>query len=184
MRPVLVLAAVLAFAAPAFAQEAPETYPVPEVTISSDLSALPEAVRATRDKLIAAARSGDIEQLRPIIAAQANPPQVSYGDAGDPVEYLTTYSADGGGAENLAILLDLLDAPYAVLDAGSDDPSYVWPYLAVMDNLADLTPAQKVDAYRILTPDQLQELIDLEAWYYWRVYIGKNGEWQAFVAGD
>lgn len=184
MRLALGFAATLALLPPAFAQEDVETYPVPEITISDDLSLLPAPVRETREKLIAAARSGDIEALRPIIAAQEFPPQVSYGEAGDPIDYLTTYSADGAGLENLAILLDLLAAPYAVFDVSSDAPSYVWPYLAVVENLADLTPAQKVDAYRILTPDQLTELTELEAWYYWRVYIGGDGEWQAFVAGD
>ncbi|MNW09744.1 hypothetical protein D3C71_2068180 [compost metagenome] len=54
----------------------------------------------------------------------------------------------------------------------------------MVEDLSALTPAQKVDAYRILTHEQLTELTELEAWYYWRVYIGKDGEWQAFVAGD
>ncbi|WP_338722676.1 hypothetical protein [Devosia sp. XK-2] len=172
------------FAVPAPAQDDIETYPYPLYEISSDLSALPAPVAQTRQRLIDAALSGDIEALRPIIAEQKFPPTVSYGEPDDAVDYLKTYSADGEGLENLAILLDLLNAPYAVFDTESDDPSYVWPYLAVMEDLSALTPAQKVDAYRIVTHEQLTELVELEAWYYWRVYIGKDGEWQAFVAGD
>lgn len=167
--------------APAAAQDA---MPYPDYTVSNDLSLLPEPVRLKREALIAAALTGDIEALRPIVADQANPPTVSYGGPDDAVDYLKTYSADGAGIENLAILLDLLNAPYAVFDSSGDNPSYVWPYLAVVPDLAALTPAEKVDAYRILTHEQFTELVELQAWYYWRVYIGQDGEWQAFVAGD
>lgn len=156
----------------------------PEVVVSRDLSQLPAPVAEKREALIAAALTGDIEQLRPIVEAQASPPTVSYGGPDDAVDYLKEQSADGDGIEALAILLDLLEAPYAIFDAGSDTPSYVWPYLAVVEDLSALTPAEEVDAYRILSHDQFSELVELEAWYYWRVYIGKDGEWQAFVAGD
>ncbi|WP_297108151.1 hypothetical protein [uncultured Devosia sp.] len=183
MRLAALCLAVLA-AAPAVAQDNAESYPYPKYEISADLSTLPAPVAETRQRLIAAAQSGDIEALRPIIEAQTHPPTVSYGGPDDAVDYLKTYSADGEGLENLAILLELLEAPYAVFDTESDDPSYVWPYLAVVEDLSALTPAQKVDAYRILTHEQLAELVELEAWYHWRVYIGKDGEWQAFVAGD
>lgn len=176
---------VLAFiSAPVLAQDDAEEYAYPLYEISADLSALPEPVARTRQRLIDAALSGDIEALRPIIADQEFPPTVSYGGPDDAVDYLKTYSADGEGFENLGILLELLDAPYAIFDTESDNPSYVWPYLAVVEDLTTLTPPQKVDAYRILTHEQLTELIELEAWYYWRIYIGKDGEWQAFVAGD
>lgn len=156
----------------------------PKVTVSSDLSQLPEAVQQKRQDLIEAALSGDIEALRPIIDAQTAPPTVSYGGPDDAVDYLKTASADGAGIESLAILLNLLNAPYAVLDTGGDSPSYVWPYLAVLPDLTTLTDAQKVDAYRIMDHQQFTGLAEMGGWYYWRVYIAENGEWQAFVAGD
>lgn len=157
---------------------------VPEIQISEDLSALPPAVAEKRQALIDAARTGDIESLRPIIAAQSSPPNVSFGAPDDAVDYLISQSADGEGIEPLAILLDLLDAPYAVFDPTGDSPSYVWPYLAVVPDLTSLSPAEKVDAYRLLSHEQVSELVELQAWYYWRVYIAEDGEWQAFVAGD
>ena len=179
----LLAAAVLALSCtlPANAQD---DMAYPDYTVSDDLAALPEAVARKREELIAAALTGDIEALRPIVKAQAAPPTVSYGGPDDAVDYLKTYSADGQGIENLAIMLELLDAPYAVFDSASDNPSYVWPYLAVVEDLSALTPKEKLDAYRILTHEQFTELVELEAWYYWRLYIGKDGEWQAFVAGD
>lgn len=183
MRPLAPALVALLLIAPVVAQEAEEMV-YPQFTVSSDLSLLPKPVAQKRQQLIDAALTGDIEALRPIVEAQANPPTVSYGGPDDAVDYLKTYSADGQGIENLAILLDLLNAPYAVFDSSSEDPSYVWPYLAVVPDLSALTPPEKVDAYRILTDEQFKELVELEAWYYWRVYIGKDGEWQAFVAGD
>lgn len=177
--------ALLAFiAVPAMAQDEAETFDFPAYEISADLSALPKPVARTRQRLIDAALSGDIDNLRAIIADQQLAPTVSFGGPDDAVDYLKAYSADGEGYESLGILLKLLDAPYAIFDSGSENPSYVWPYLAVVEDLSALTPTQKVDAYRLLTHEQLNELIELDAWYYWRVYIGKDGAWQAFVAGD
>lgn len=139
MRLFAVALLALSLTLPATAQDEPA---YPEYTVSSDLSALPEAVRKTRDALIAAALTGDIEALRPIVEAQAYPPTVSYGGPDDAVDYLKTYSADGQGIENLAIMLELLNAPYAVFDSASDNPSYVWPYLAVVEDLSALTPKE------------------------------------------
>jgi hypothetical protein len=155
----------------------------PQFTVSDDVSALPKAVQETRRQLIEAARSGDIEALRPIIEAQERPPTVSYGAPDDAVDYLRTYSADGEGLENLAILLDLLETPYAVWNNGTD-ATYVWPYLSAVPDLSALTPPQTIDAYRIVSPEALAELIELDAWYYWRVHIAPDGTWLAFVAGD
>lgn len=180
MHRLFALAAVALFATPALAQNA-EVWPVPE--ISSDLSLLPEPVRAKREALIAAARSGDIEALRPIMEAQEHPPTVSYGGPDDAVAYLKGTSEDDEGHQILGLLLDLLDQPYAYFPDGEGTTYYVWPYLAELD-LATLTPEQTVDAYRLLDADQLTELQELQAWYYWRVFISDTGEWTAFVAGD
>jgi hypothetical protein len=166
---------------PATAQEAYDPYA--DRIVSDDISALPQAVQDKRAQLIEATKSGDMEQLRAIMDAQETPPRVSFGDPEDPIEHLRSESADGEGLEMLAILRNLLEAPYAIIGATSDEPSYVWPYLAVME-IPELTPAQKVDAYRIMPADLVKDLPEMGAWYYWRVFIGKNGDWQAFVAGD
>lgn len=180
MHRLFALAAVAMLATPALAQDT-EAWPVPE--ISSDLSLLPEPVRAKREALIEAARSGDVEALRPIMEAQEHSPTVSYGGPDDAVAYLKGASEDDEGHQILGLLLDLLDQPYAYFADGEGETHYVWPYLSQLDP-STLTPEQTVDAYRLLNAEQLQELRDLEAWYYWRVFISENGEWSAFVAGD
>jgi hypothetical protein len=176
MHRLFALAATALLATPALAQDA-DAWPLPE--ISSDLSILPEPVRAKREALIEAARSGDIEALRPIMEAQETPPTVSYGAPDDGIAYLKGASEDGEGRQ----ILGLLDQPFAFFPASEGETYYVWPYLAQLDPTT-LTPGQTVDAYRLLNTEQLQELKDLEAWYFWRVFISESGEWSAFVAGD
>jgi len=179
----LVLATTLALSAPAFAQDAAEeiVWPLPE--ISDDFSALPEPVQAKRQALIEAARTGDIEHLRPIIEAQDTPPNVSFGNPDDPLASLKDASEDDEGRQILGLLLDLFDQPYAFYPDSGGQTHYIWPYLAEIDPNA-LSPEQQVDAYRLLDSEQIAELQKMGAWYYWRIVISESGNWSAFVAGD
>lgn len=171
-----------AAAVPALAQDE-DFDPYANVTVSDDLTALPEPVRAMREALIAATKSGDIENLRPIMEAQAHPPTVSYGGPDDPVAYLREQSDDPEGKPTLALLRNLLEMPYAILPSEDDQASYVWPYLAVID-LETLTPEQTVDAYRLVDQQEFSDMGAFGGWFWWRVYIAEDGEWTAFVAGD
>ena len=120
--------------------------------------------------------TGDIEALRPIIEAQANPPTVSYGGPDDAVDYLKTYSADGQGIENLAILLESAQRALcgvrqrrATIRAMS---GRTWPWFRTSRR----SPRpRKSTPIASSTHEQFTELVELEAWYYWRVYIGKDG---------
>lgn len=177
------LSALLLFTPAALAQDEARYDPYADMVVSDDLAALPAPVRLKRQQLIEATRTGDIESLRAIMDAQEAPPNVSFGLPDDPVAYLREQSADPEGRQMLALLRNLLEMPYAVLGASSDTPSYVWPYLALAD-IENLTPEQSVDAYRLITPEQLEDMHQFGGWFWWRVYIGPDGEWQAFVAGD
>jgi hypothetical protein len=165
---------------------AQETLEVPEAgyAISDNLDRLPDAVREKRDRLLAAAESGDMDQLEAIFDAEPAAPTVSFGGPDDPIAYLKEYSADGAGLENLAIMAELLESPYAVLDGGDGDFIYIWPSFAAMDGLSDLTPAQLVEAYRLVGVEQFNQLKEYGGWLHWRIYIGPQGDLQAFVAGD
>lgn len=177
--------AVFAATAPVSAQEqaAEEGYVWPTPEISSDLSLLPEPVRAKREALIEAARTGDIEALRPIVEAQEFPPNFSFGAPEDGIAYLKETSEDGEGRQILGLLLDLLDQPFAYYPDREGETYYIWPYLAELPP-HELTPEQTVDAYRLLSHAELEELRGAGAWYYWRVFISETGDWSAFVAGD
>lgn len=183
MRLTIAFATALALAAPVFAQDTPETTGWATPEISDDISALPEPVQAKRQALMDAARSGDFDALKPIIDAQDKPPNVSFGDPDDALAYLKGASQDEDGRQILGLLLDLFDQPYAFYPDSGGVTYYIWPYLAEIDPNT-LTPAQQVDAYRLLNREQIEELKEMGAWYYWRTLISESGDWSAFVAGD
>jgi hypothetical protein len=184
-RPILaaVAAAMLTVATPGFAQD----LEIPEggMAVSSEIGNLPEPVRKKVLELSAIAKSGDISLLTPIL--QADQTRVSFGDPEDATAYLKQNSADGEGLEILALLANILEAPFAAVDGGEGPEGgsfYVWPSLAYYESLAGLSAADRVVAYQIMGYQGFEEMKGLDAWYHWRVYIGDNGQLQAFVAGD
>lgn len=182
-KPLVALALFLALAMPAAAQETDDYAPYVDAIVSDDLSALPAPVRAMYDQLLAAAESGDIERLGRLYDAQDVPPTISYGEVGDAVATFKRNSADGEGADVLAALEKLLHVSYAIIGASSDDPSYVWPALFVAD-LTDLSKAQKAELRSLVDEETYQSMLEFGGWYDYRLFIGKDGDWQAFVAGD
>lgn len=152
--------------------------------IRRDFSQLPETVRRARDELLAAAKSGDVEALRPIIKRQTNMPVLSFGAVLDPILFLRDSSNDGEGRELMAIMIELLEAPYAITPAENGEPEiYVWPAYASND-LVNLSPKELIDVYKIVSHQDLEEMQLYGGWYFFRVGIDANGEWRYFVAGD
>ena len=97
--------------------------------------------------------------------------------------FLKSASGDGEGIEILAILIDVLNAGYARVEAGSDDEIYVWPYFTQVD-LSRLTKPQLVELFRIVTAGDYQSMIDFGAYNFYRIGITPDGKLQFFVAGD
>ncbi|MBP8938418.1 MAG: hypothetical protein KBG72_08030, partial [Agrobacterium sp.] len=108
----------------------PDNAPEMSVVIEHDISKAPEAVRKLRQQIIDAAASGDIEKLRPFIAAGQNAFRIDGSDSEDPIAALKSYSGDPDGLEVLAIIIDLLSTGYAHIDAGTPDEAYLFPYFA------------------------------------------------------
>jgi len=144
---------------------------------------LPDAVRETRGKLIEAARSGDMEQLRAVAAEQAEPPSTAFDDVGDPIDYLKSLASDVGGREILAILLEVLEAGHVHVDAGGAEEMYLWPYFAAYP-LEALTPPQLVELFTLLASAEYEEMRSYGAYTFFRVGIGADGSWHFFLAGD
>jgi hypothetical protein len=144
---------------------------------------MPEPVRETRRRLMDAARSGDIEQLRPLMEAQPEPPSVSFGDPGDPIEYLKQLSADADGREILAILLEVLESGFVHVAPGTPEELFVWPYFAQFP-LEALTPGQIVELFTLLTAADLEDMKSFGGYTFFRVGIAPDGRWMFFVAGD
>jgi hypothetical protein len=144
---------------------------------------MPEPVRQMRARLMDAARSGDIEQLRRLMKAQPEMPSVSFGDPGDPIEYLKALSSDAEGREILAILLEVLESGFVNVEPGTPDELYVWPYFAQYP-LDALTPSQLVELFTLLTAADYEDMRSYGGYTFFRVGIAPDGRWLFFLAGD
>jgi hypothetical protein len=161
--------------------------------VEYDVLKLPAPVRRLREQLMDAARTGDVEKLRPIIDANpqlaarlqsdAEDPEISE-QVTDPIEYLKSQSGDPEGREILAILLEVLEAGYVHADIGTPHEIYIWPYFARYP-LDGLTPAQTVELYKIVTSGDF-EIMSSEAGVYsfYRVGISPGGSWEYFETGN
>jgi hypothetical protein len=150
------------------------------VTYGSDT--LPPPVIDMREAILAAVRSGRIEDLRPAIQMNELKPDFGAGSE-DPITFLSRTSRDGAGREMLAILANVLDAGHVTLPLGRDIENnrlYVWPYHAELP-IAALTPAQHVELLRIAPASEVQAMIDAKRYTWWRLVIGADGTWHAFV---
>ena len=100
--------------------------PMEAPKVEYDPATLPTPVRRLREQILKAAASGDIEQMRPIIDANGEPPAFSYNDIGDdPVEYLRSLSTDPEGREILAVLSEMLESGFVHVGEGTADEMYV-----------------------------------------------------------
>jgi hypothetical protein len=151
--------------------------------IHTDLSTLPGPVRKMREAILEAARSGDITALHPVVEMNELKPTISFGDANDPIAYWKKTSGDGQGREIMAIMVEILEMPFARTDTGTSNEMYVWPYLAVLPP-AKLNPAQQIDLYRLMTPDEAKNMKEFGSYIHYRLGLGPDGTWHFFVAGD
>jgi hypothetical protein len=173
--------------------EVPGAAPNPDITgpvsteivpALSDLLLLPEPVRRSRELLLEAAKTGDIEKLRPLLGVGADATQLSVTDIeGDPIEYLKGQAGDAEGLEILAIMLDLLEAKFVHSDIGTTEELYVWPYF-VERQLDKLTPPERVDLFRIVTAGDYEDMKTFGAYNFYRIGISPEGRFVFFVSGD
>jgi len=177
----ILFALLLLVVAPSPLQSAPEKQP--HIEVLTDLSVLPEQVRKMHGAILEAARSGDIETLTPVLETNELKPTVSFGGSEDAITFWKRTSGDGKGRQILAILSEILELPFAHVNAGKDEEMYVWPYLAEL-NLDKLAPAQLVDLYRLVTPEEVKAMKEFGGYIHYRLGIGPDGTWHYFVAGD
>ncbi len=156
--------------------------PVPPVEY--DLTKLPAPVRDLHDKLVAAAKAGLIEAVRPLLKTGEDATQLSLaGVDNDPIAFLKSLSGDEGGQEILAILLEVLEAGYVHLDAGKPEELYVWPYFFAVP-LDKLTDMQRVELFKLVTSGDYEDMKSFGAYIFYRVGISPDGQWRFFLAGE
>lgn len=148
----------------------------------ADNAKLPQHVADLRESILAAARSGNADDLASALDMSGMNPDLGGGASNDPIKTLKALSADGNGREILADMIEVLSMPPATLPFGDDIENnliYVWPYLAERP-LDKLTPAEEVDLYRLVTPDLAKEMREKKRWLWWRLTIGADGTWKVF----
>jgi hypothetical protein len=153
------------------------------VELLPDNEDLRERVGSMRERLILAARSGDIARLGVVFQMNETMPVFTRGAERDPVAFWKSASGDGEGREILAVLLNILDLPAALINKGTPQEMYVWPYLAHVP-LTDLSPRQTVDLYRLMTAQDVRDTRTLGSWVFWRLGIGPDGTIHFFLAGE
>lgn len=157
---------------------APPPEPGPDVHYGS--ADLPPAVARMRDALMKAAKSGEIEELRPVLEQNEMPPSLGGDAGGDPIAFLRGQSGDPEGREILALLLEILEAGWVHVDAGGAQEMYIWPYFDQWP-LNGLSPAQEVELYRILTAVDVEEMRRYGKYIFYRVGIGPDGTLHYFM---
>jgi hypothetical protein len=76
-------------------------------------------------------------------------------------------------------MLNVMSSGYVRVRQGEDE-IYVWPYFAETD-LAQLTPSQEVELYRIVAPSLAVPMKKEGKYSYYRLGIAPNGVWHYFI---
>ena len=153
-----------------------------DLEVTYGVAKLPAPVAEMREAILAAVRSGNIEELRYAFELNELKPELGPEPVSDPVAYWKKISGDGEGREILAALAELLDAGYVTLPLGRDlenNRIYVWPYFAEVP-LASLTPGQQVELLRLVPPAAAKEMLAGGTYSHWRLAIGADGTWHSF----
>ena len=154
------------------------------LTPRTDLDALPDPVRRMRRLLLDAAVRGDLNAVARLAGVGETMTQLSLAPEGeDATTLLRQQSGDDEGYEVLAILAEILEAPYVVIDEGTPDALYLWPWFAGA-SLDALTPAEQVAIFRLMTAGDFQQSLEFGTYVFFRTGIGADGTWAFFLAGD
>jgi hypothetical protein len=151
--------------------------------ILTDLSQLPAPVARTRDRILTAARSGDLNKLLTVMQMNETPPVFSFGNERDPVAFWKAAYPDSAGVEVLSTLITILETGYVHVDQGTPQEMYMWPYFARLP-IKTLTPDQKVELFRIITGADYKNMQESGAYVFYRLGIAPDGVWHFFVAGN
>ena len=140
---------------------------------------LPEPVIEMRDAILAAARSGRIEELRTAIELNEIKPVFSDKAIADPIAHLKAQSADGEGRDVLAALAAILEAGWVALPLGRDIENnrvYVWPHFAET-GIVGLSSEQEAELQRLAPPAEVSVMRRTKRYTGWRLGIGADGVW-------
>lgn len=140
---------------------------------------LPLLVVEMREAILAAARSGRVDDIKLAIELNEIKPVFGEGPVADPAAHLKALSADGQGREMLAAMASVLEAGWIAVPLGRDIENnriYVWPHFAET-GLANLSPAAEVELYRLVPVAEARRMREKGVYDHWRIGIGADGVW-------
>jgi hypothetical protein len=151
--------------------------------IIRDLSRLPPRAARMRERILEAARSGDLDKLLIVMESNETLPVFSFDSEKDPIAFWKAIYPASDGLEILAILIQVLETGFVHVHKGTPQEMYVWPYFAHVP-LKRLTPEQKIELFRIATGSDYKKMKEFGAYIFYRVGIAPDGIWHFFIAGD
>jgi hypothetical protein len=163
------------------AAPADKTGTLPEIITST--ASLPPAVARTRERILAAARSGELTKLFAVMKEAPTIPVFSFSEDKDPVAFWKANYPDSEGIEALSILVNVLETSFVHVDVGTPQEIYLWPYFARIP-LKALTAQQRVELFRIVTGADYKDMVEFGVYSFYRLGIAPDGTWQFYVAGD
>lgn len=139
---------------------------------------LPTPVADARRAIAAAAIACDFDALE----ALASPDFVtSFGGGG--FEMIPMWEEEGTYPA-LALLVGLLETPYAFEDYDDLPRHYYWPSAFVYDSWEEIPPADMEALLSVYTQEELDQSAEFGSYALWRIGITETGGWRFFVAGD
>jgi hypothetical protein len=155
----------------------------PDLEVLTDVTRLPPPVLRTLERIVVAARSGELHQLVAAMEANESMPVFSFTQDKAPIVSWKSSYPDSEGVEVLSILLSIVNAGYVRVDQGTAQELYLWPYFA-RTPLRTLTPRQQVELFRIVTGADYRDMLKSGAYSFYRLGIAPDGTWMFFVSGD
>jgi hypothetical protein len=160
---------------------ADQTGKLPEIVTGT--AGLPPAVARTRERILAAARSGELTKLFAVMQEAPTIPVFSFSEDKDPVAFWKANYPDSEGIEALSILVNVLETGFVHVDVGTPQEIYLWPYFTRIP-LKALTAQQRVELFRIVTGADYKDMVEFGVYSFYRLGIAPDGTWQFYVAGD
>jgi hypothetical protein len=144
-------------------------------------SELPDAVSRTRLAIIEAARACDYDRLAQLALAGDSQFTYSFGGQGRPAAFWR--EAEAAGQAPLRTLVELLDGPSAIREAGGTT-QYLWPVAYAFERWEDVPASAKEDLRRLYGDEDLRRFEQFGSYVGERVAITESGDWIFFVGGD
>jgi hypothetical protein len=140
-----------------------------ETVTESQVVGLPDAVNSKHAALLQAARSGDYDELRPLIPDRFS---YSFGSFKGPIAYWK-FVEKQSGERPIEILDRILSMPYTLYRG-----TYVWPFAY------DKQPDELTAYERRILGDLADDFGAGTGYLGWRAGIERDGRWAFFIAGD